>query len=86
MKIGQRFRHFGLAPQAKYRRVEAGGQFSSLSLGIHEGVPNEGSLIPFFDFRDTQTEIGFGGRLTYNINRGLALEAEGNFFPAPPAL
>ena len=34
---------------------------------------------PSFDNGDT--EPGFGGRLTYNINRSVALEAVGNFFP-----
>lgn len=27
------------------------------------------------------TDSGFGGRFTYNINRNIAVEAEGNFFP-----
>src|SRR5437879_13727587 len=27
------------------------------------------------------TEPGFGGRFTYNINKHVAVEAEGNFFP-----
>ena len=34
---------------------------------------------PSFDNGDT--EPGFGGRLTYNINRSVALEGVGNFFP-----
>ena len=34
---------------------------------------------PSFDNGDT--EPGFGGRLTYNINRSIAVEAVGNFFP-----
>lgn len=34
---------------------------------------------PSFDNGDT--EPGFGGRLTYNINRSVAVEAVGNFFP-----
>jgi hypothetical protein len=33
------------------------------------------------DFNNGATEPGFGGRLTYNINRSVALEAVGNFFP-----
>ena len=34
---------------------------------------------PSFD--NGHTEPGFGGRLTYNLNRSVALEAVGNFFP-----
>ncbi|HEV2705625.1 MAG TPA: hypothetical protein VGV59_06845 [Pyrinomonadaceae bacterium] len=49
-------------------KVEVGAQFSSLSLGR-------------IDFLDSETKAGFGGRITFNLNRSLALEAEGNFFP-----
>ena len=37
------------------------------------------STIRFGEFRIT--EPGFGGRFTYNINKHVAVEAEGNFFP-----
>lgn len=33
------------------------------------------------DFGGAATEAGFGGRFTFNLNRSLAVEAEGNFFP-----
>lgn len=33
------------------------------------------------DSNNGATEPGFGGRLTYNINRSVAVEAVGNFFP-----
>lgn len=33
------------------------------------------------DFDGGHTEPGFGGRFTFNFNRSLAVEAEGNFFP-----
>jgi hypothetical protein len=49
-------------------KVEVGAQFSSLSLGR-------------IDFLDSETEAGFGGRISFNLNRSVALEAEGNFFP-----
>jgi len=49
-------------------KVEVGAQFSSLSLGR-------------IDFLESETEPGFGGRLTFNLSRSVALEAEGNFFP-----
>lgn len=32
-------------------------------------------------FGPGQTELGFGGRLTYNLNKHVALEAAGYFFP-----
>src|SRR5260370_38405894 len=40
------------------------------------------SLIRFSDL--DITEPGFGGRFTYNINKHVAVEAEGNFFPRDP--
>lgn len=49
-------------------KVEVGVQFSSLT------------LFPPDTFGD-QTEPGFGGRLTYNLNNHIAVEAEGNFYP-----
>ena len=33
------------------------------------------------DFDGGNTEAGVGGRFTFNFNRSLAVEAEGNFFP-----
>jgi hypothetical protein len=33
------------------------------------------------DFNSGATEPGFGGRFTFNLNRSVALEAVGNFFP-----
>ncbi len=33
------------------------------------------------DFNNGATEPGFGGRFTFNLNRDVALEAAGNFFP-----
>lgn len=33
------------------------------------------------DFNNGATEPGFGGRFTFNLNRSVALEAVGNFFP-----
>lgn len=33
------------------------------------------------DFSNGATEPGFGGRFTFNLNRSVALEAVGNFFP-----
>jgi hypothetical protein len=49
-------------------KVEVGAQFSSLSIT----PPNSFG---------TENATGFGGRITYNINDHLAVEAEGNFYP-----
>ena len=49
-------------------KVEVGVQFSSLSYSR-------------VDFSDSKTVAGFGGRITYNFNDHVAVEAEGNFFP-----
>ncbi|MBA3572365.1 MAG: hypothetical protein H0W34_10415 [Pyrinomonadaceae bacterium] len=49
-------------------KIELGPQFTALTL--------------FFDeFRGDVTEPGFGARLTYNVNRKIAFEAEGTLFP-----
>lgn len=55
-------------------KIEIGGQFSSLNIGPQ--VQPE-----FTIFAHASPEAGFGGRLSYNLNRHLALDAEGNFFP-----
>jgi hypothetical protein len=49
-------------------KVEVGAQFSSLSIT----PPNSFG---------TENATGFGGRVTYNINDHVAVEAEGNFYP-----
>lgn len=67
------------APLDRYRKFEVGAQFSSLSVSVHERFFS-GVTAPF-DLRDTRTSIGFGGRVTYNVSSGFAVEGEGNFFP-----
>src|SRR5215510_12226363 len=54
--------------QSKKDKIEIGVQSTSLTL-FHPDAP--------FD----ETQAGFGGRVTYNINRSIAAEAEINFFP-----
>jgi Outer membrane protein beta-barrel domain len=49
-------------------KVEVGAQFSSLSVT----PPNTFG---------TENATGFGGRVTYNLNDHVAVEAEGNFYP-----
>jgi hypothetical protein len=69
-------------PSAKVRRSEVGAQFSSLSVTqLHHNNLGSGAGVPPLPFRDTQTQAGFGGRFTYNINPNLALETQGDFFP-----
>jgi hypothetical protein len=55
-----------LAQQREPPKFEVGAQFTSLSIGTSP----------------SNTKSGFGGRLTYNINKSVALEAEGNFLPS----
>lgn len=59
------------AQSEELQKLEIGVHFTSLSLNK--------------DFY-TDTEPGVGGRFTYNLTRSLAIEAEGNLFPAdkPP--
>jgi|SRR6185295_9300498 len=47
-------------------RYEVGAQFTSLTKPSYDGG---------------RTEIGAGARFTFNLNRSIALEAVGNFFP-----
>jgi len=55
-------------------KIELGVHFSSISLGPQ--------VSPFFDFQDrSHSEAGLGVRFGYNINRYVAVEAEGDFFP-----
>lgn len=62
---------YAAAQTGETKKLEVGVHFSSLSLD--EGF-------------ETRTEPGFGGRLTYNLNDHVALEAEGNFFPRSDTL
>lgn len=57
-------------------KIEIGVQFSSLTIN-RQDPPGTGGLAA----ARTTTEAGFGGRFTFNLNRHVALEAEGNFFP-----
>src|SRR6185437_10543570 len=49
-------------------KIEIGVQSTSLTL-FHPDFPGD------------ETAAGFGGRVTYNINRSIAAEAEINFLP-----
>jgi hypothetical protein len=44
-------------------------------------VAGEFSTLNRSDFSGARTEIGVGGRFTYNLNRSFALESSGYFFP-----
>jgi hypothetical protein len=67
------------AVATKPHRLTVGAQFASLSVSVHDRF--FGGLSAPFDFRDILTSIGFGGRLTYDVNDHVAVEGEGNFFP-----
>lgn len=55
-------------------KIEVGIQFSSLTF---PGANDSSGL----SVSRSSTEAGFGGRFTFNLNKNIALEAEGNFFP-----
>ena len=55
-----------LAQSDEVPKVELGVQFTSITKP---------------DFNNGDTEPGLGGRFTFNLNRSIALEAVGNFFP-----
>jgi hypothetical protein len=56
-------------------RVSAQSEPGKVELGVHF------TSITKPDLGGGKTEAGFGGRFTFNLNRSLAVEAEGNFFP-----
>jgi hypothetical protein len=76
---------FGSVPQPaiaqmhndKQKRFELGVQFSSLSLQEIERC----SFCLAVDYRDILTQTGFGGRLTYNVTSGFAVEMQTDFYP-----
>ncbi len=55
-------------------RIEVGVQFSSVTFP-------EQTFAGSVTFGRGNSEAGFGGRFTFNFNRHVAIEAEGNFFP-----
>jgi hypothetical protein len=61
----------------KQKRFELGAQFSSLSLQEIERC----IFCLAVDYRDILTQTGFGGRLTYNVTSGFALEVQSDFYP-----
>jgi hypothetical protein len=65
------FNVVGRGQSAPLSKFEVGVQFSVL------GINDPQALSDIFP----RKEIGVGGRLSYNLNRHFALEAEGNFFP-----
>ena len=59
-------------------KYEVGIQFTSVSFDPPTPIFG-GPVLGGTELVDT--EPGFGGRFTYNFNKSIALEAEGNFFP-----
>jgi Outer membrane protein beta-barrel domain len=62
-------------------KFEAGGQLTCIRLGPLEAIATvpDGTIVRFDEFNAGY--CGIGGRIGYNFNRYLAIEAEGNFFP-----
>jgi hypothetical protein len=60
-------------------RWEVGGQYSVID--FNNGSPLVGSSGTGLESESYPTESGFGGRVGYNVNSHLAVEAEVNFFP-----
>lgn len=71
--------------ESKTDRFEVGGQFSVLRRTDADTVRE--TFRRFFNTTGTPenpekiTELGLGGRFTYNFNKNIAIEAEANFFP-----
>jgi outer membrane protein with beta-barrel domain len=63
------------------RKFEVGLQFSSLAFRLDQESFGSSSLDTAAFDAGTNTEAGFGGRVGYNINKNVAIEAEGNFYP-----
>jgi len=63
---------------SKPSRIELGAQFTTLTLGPSR---SSGIAPEFAALKASHSEPGFGGRLTLNLKKNLALESEVNFFP-----
>ncbi len=75
----------GLAVNAQVdeKKFEIGGQFSVLRRSIPVSPRRPGSPFEPREFEyEGENRYGFGGRLTYNLNKYLAVEGEGNVFIA----
>ncbi len=71
--IALSFSSIRVSAQSEPTKVELGGHFTSIT------KPDSGGSR--VGFGGSSTEPGFGGRFTFNFNRSIAVEAEGNFFP-----
>ncbi len=66
----------------KIKKFEIGGQITALQFtdfDVTEEIRRREGFITVA--RKKQTDYGFGGRLAYNFNKNIAVEAEVNFFP-----
>jgi len=73
--------HTAIAQQAgDDKQFEVGGQVTGIKLGhLDYTVTLPDRVIPITQFG--LGYLGIGGRVGYNLNRFLSIEAEGNFFP-----
>lgn len=65
------------AAREKLQRYEVGAQFSSIGLQKIE----HSQYGAFYEIRDVVTDVGFGGRFTFNLTPGFALEVQTDFYP-----
>jgi hypothetical protein len=65
-------------PRSAATRFEAGAQFTSLSFSPIRGLNDDTFIV---NPPQPETELGFGGRFTYNPTGYLAFEAETNLLP-----
>lgn len=63
------------------RKFEVGVQFSSLTFRLPQDIFGSSDSPITSNGGAANTEAGFGGRVGYNINDNVAIEAEGNFYP-----
>lgn len=70
----------GSSRSSSDRKFEVGGQFSSLGLRDFDYSLNP-SMPTTTIFFGTNTQFGFGGRLTYNFIPSVAAEVQADFYP-----
>lgn len=58
-------------------KFEVGGQFSVMQLS----APARATIVSTTIAKERETQLGFGGRIAYNVSNNVAVEAEVNFFP-----
>ena len=70
-----------LCPAGPATHAQQVNEPSKIEVSIHFASITGQDIQPQFGIDRVRSEVGPGGRFTFNFNKHVALEAEGNFFP-----